>query len=71
MSKLNVTTSPKDRDKVIDNFVQVTPNDLKDLEKAYNIAVFQNEESFMFREAELLTAYAKYLIEYLKTLKQK
>jgi hypothetical protein len=38
---------------------------LRRLKTAYDRAVKQGNESFMFDGNELLTAYAKYLIEYL------
>jgi len=37
----------------------------KELLKAYREAVKENKESFMFHGHELLTSYAKYMIEYL------
>jgi len=41
---------------------------LSDLKKQYDKAVADKKESFIFEGKELLTAYAKYLIEYLNTL---
>lgn len=46
----------------------VTLGDLTELKKAYNKAVEHSEEQFTFNGNELLTAYAKYLIQYLETL---
>lgn len=37
------------------------------LKKRYNKALKDGEESFLFMGDEYLTAYAKYLIEYLST----
>jgi hypothetical protein len=42
-----------------------TPEKLKELKRDYNKALKNNSESFFFEEQEMLTAYAKYLIEYL------
>lgn len=39
---------------------------LAKLKEAYDIAVKEGKESFVFEGHELLTSYAKYLIEYLK-----
>ena len=47
------------------NFTYETYNQLK---SEYNLAVKNNLKSFMFLGNELLTAYAKYLLEYLKTI---
>jgi hypothetical protein len=38
----------------------------KRLEKAYEQAVAEKKETFIFEEKELLTSYAKYLLQYLK-----
>ena len=40
----------------------------KELEDCYNIAVKDNKEDFVFYGEVILTSYAKYLLEYLKTL---
>lgn len=45
----------------------ITKNDYKQLKKLYNLAVKENKEFFLFKDKEILTAYAKYLIEYLST----
>ena len=43
---------------------------LKELKKAYDKAVKENKETFEIEDVLLLTAYAKYLIQYLeKTMK--
>ena len=42
----------------------------KELKKAYDKAVKENKETFEIEDVLLLTAYAKYLIQYLeKTMK--
>lgn len=38
-----------------------------DLKKEYKKAVENNKESFIFQNKEIVTGYAKYLIEYLET----
>lgn len=38
-------------------------DDLDELKKAYAAAVKAEQESFTFRNAKLVTTYAKYLIE--------
>lgn len=40
---------------------------LQALKKAYNRAVQEGQEQFMFSGQVLLVGYAKYLIEYLET----
>jgi hypothetical protein len=47
--------------------VNFTPDKLQQLIKEYENAVKLGKESFVFEGSELLTSYAKYLIEYLKT----
>jgi hypothetical protein len=48
--------------------IEFTPEKFKQLKKEYNIAVKEGKESFMFLgQYELLTSYAKYLIEYLES----
>ena len=39
---------------------------LKELKKAYDKAVKENKETFEIEDVLLLTAYAKYLIQYLE-----
>jgi hypothetical protein len=41
---------------------------LDQLEDAYNKAVEEGKTSFFIEDQEFLTDYAKYLIEYLKTI---
>ena len=50
--------------------VYITIADLPSLKKSYNKAVKDSKEMFMFNGSQLLTAYAKYLIEYLTTRKE-
>jgi hypothetical protein len=40
----------------------------QELKHAYESAVKDNKESFVFYSETLLTSYAKYLLEYLKPL---
>lgn len=44
-------------------------NNLEELKKLYKEAMEQNQESFMFQNQEVLTDYAKYLIQYLEMSK--
>lgn len=46
--------------------MKLTTKEIKKLKKLYNKAVEQETESFMFNGHEILTAYAKYLLEYLE-----
>jgi|GEM_PF-6824381 len=45
----------------------MTERTLGDLEKCYTKATQSGAEVFTFQGREVLTSYAKYLIEYLKT----
>lgn len=47
------------------NTITFTKADLSNLKRAYGNAVTTKKETFKFQRQELLTAYAKYLIEYL------
>lgn len=47
----------------------VTVEDLKPLKKAYDQAVKDGKDYFVYKGTELVTSYAKYLLEYLQTLK--
>lgn len=49
------------------NYMLFNLAEAKQLQKAYNDAVAQGQEQFIFRGEDLLVAYAKYLLEYLKT----
>jgi hypothetical protein len=46
----------------------VTVDDLPELSRAYNKAVADKRDRFTYNGNEILTSYAKYLIEYLKTI---
>jgi hypothetical protein len=39
---------------------------MQTLQAAYNKAVKEDKETFIFQGQEILTTYAKYLLEYLK-----
>jgi hypothetical protein len=41
-------------------------NGLQELKELYKQAVEENKESFIFQDQEVLTNYAKYLIEYME-----
>ena len=45
----------------------IAPEYLKELKKAYEKAVKEKAYSFIFNEQEVLTDYAKYLIQYLES----
>lgn len=47
----------------------VTLDDLPSLKEAYEKATKKGLEEFAFKNSILVTQYAKYLIEYLETLK--
>lgn len=46
------------------NKIEVTPSDLKRLKALYTCAAEAGDESFWWLGREVLTSYAKYLIEY-------
>ena len=48
------------------DYINFTPELAEEFKKKYNEAVAEKEESFMFKEKEVLTGYAKYVIEYLE-----
>lgn len=48
------------------NYVEFTPGKLLELEACYAKAVAENQPVFDFEGTELLTDYAKYLIEYVR-----
>ena len=52
---------------MITNTIQFNITKVKKLEKAYNKALLDNKDQFVFENNVLLTAYAKYLIQYLET----
>ena len=43
--------------------------DLQEFIEAYNKAVEEGKETFIYQDVPLVTDYAKFLIEYLETLK--
>ena len=43
---------------------------LEQFEKAYKLALKEKKNSFIFKEEEILTTYARYVIEYLKNIKK-
>ena len=43
--------------------------DLQEFIEAYNKAVEEGKETFIYEDVPLVTEYAKFLIEYLETLK--
>lgn len=43
---------------------------LEQFEKAYKLALKEKKDSFIFKEEEVLTTYARYVIEYLKNVKK-
>lgn len=49
--------------------IRVTKADLAPLKRAYKAAVKANKYFFVFKGQEVITDYAKYLIEYLESLK--
>lgn len=48
--------------------IQLTVENVSALQKAYDQAVANNQESFTWEGRELLTAYARYLLEYANTV---
>ncbi len=46
--------------------MELTKEDVKELQRLYDKAVKDVEISFMFKDQEILVAYAKYMLEYLK-----
>ena len=51
--------------------MEVTKEEFEALEKRYNEAVKRKEASFKFKDQEILTSFAKYLIEYYKPKMEK
>ena len=47
----------------------ITIEDLVPLKKAYNKAVKEGKDYFVYKGTELVASYAKYLLEYLQNLK--
>jgi hypothetical protein len=48
------------------NYIEFTPEKLAALKKAKAEADKRGQQSFMFEGQELLSSYAKYMIEYLE-----
>lgn len=48
-------------------YINFTPDQYRAFKKRYNKAVKAKENSFMFEGREFVTAFAKYLLEYLET----
>jgi hypothetical protein len=49
----------------MDDAITFTPKMVKALREAYNKAKQEQAISFMFMDKEILTTYAKYMLEYL------
>jgi hypothetical protein len=49
------------------NYLELSKETFIDLKKEYKKAVENNEEFFIFQNKEIVTEYAKYLIEHLET----
>ena len=47
--------------------ISFTEADLAEFKSAYNTAVKDNQDSFIFENHEYVVGYAKYLIEYLNS----
>ena len=47
--------------------LNINKENFKELKKLYKLAVDTDLKNFFFQEKEILTAYAKYMIEYLET----
>ncbi len=54
-------------DLVSKNSITFDRQELINLKRSYTLAVEENKEQFTFKGNELLTSYAKYLIEYLES----
>jgi hypothetical protein len=51
--------------------MELTKEEFKEFKKLYNKAVKEEKTQFTFKDQPVLVAYAKYVIEYLNTLKKK
>jgi len=51
------------------NNLSFTKDKLKSLKESYNKATSEKKDTFIFEGSILLTSYAKYMIEYLGTIK--
>lgn len=60
--------TPKTVEAVCGPVIDFTPTTLTTLKKLYNIALKEKKPTFFFGEHEMLTSYAKYLIEHLDTV---
>lgn len=49
--------------------ISFTPQNLKLFKREYQRAIASGETSFTFKGREVLVAYAKYMIEYLETVR--
>jgi len=49
----------------MDNYEEITEEEYKDFKKLYEESVKSNAEQFTFKGRPVLTAFAKYVIEYL------
>ena len=49
------------------DYLSINEKEAKELQKLYDEAVASKKEQFVFQGHDLLTAYAKYLLEYLHT----
>jgi hypothetical protein len=47
------------------DFVLATKEEYKELKRLYQKATDEKQEMFIWKEREVLTAYAKYLIQYM------
>lgn len=49
-----------------DNYIEIDARAFEELKRLYSDAVKDKKEMFYFQNQALLTAYAKYLIQYLE-----
>lgn len=49
------------------DYLELTKNDYLELKRLYQKASEDDQISFQFKEKEILTGYAKYMIEYLES----
>ena len=49
--------------------MSISLENFKEFEKEYELALKEKKDSFLFKGEEILTTYARYVIEYLKTVK--
>lgn len=48
-----------------EDMLEFTIKNYTDFKEKYNLAVLENKDTFIFQGREVLTLYAKYLLEYL------